>query len=583
MRMDKRFFSFGRLLGLGGWLGLGWALAFSQGASGRWEVQRPYVNETEGGYLNVHQSWQPYHQKRYCERIVCRDEFGNIISVVDCLPQQPCSPCPVGLFPECVQCGNWIPHFHCTHCITGGGIPLVCNDCLGPVCNPFQAHLPSEEGLPWAVASSGDEVYHTPAERGSQSASGQTYLKLVWTSENELPPARVNVETIVGVIARAVATQGGYGTASATASASIGPLSVSANASTGGTLQEEEATIDLLTKELPVRQDASGRYYVLVPYSVSLSTALDVDPTGEEDYCQFPGVTRPHGTNDGRAEASFDRFLDIFDAGDVIFLVSGTALVDGAGAICDPDACGLQPATGQIADGVPLPALDAAHSGYAFHSAPSHAAQPLYGLETIQIIYDSGGEPGDIRLKDYWRGSPVVPTWETFPPPPLTGDLQTKFDTQVPKERQVMIYDAGGTALRFLATEPLPDGRWLYTGVQGVFSTLLEVEAHTFVLLGGPPGAMHAPGAWKYTFSPIPFQEVNGQPRYSGQSALLTRIDDPLGNSITLTRTARVSPSPIHCPGANYALQAHLRPLPCNINPFVPTAGRRLGKSSGHR
>lgn len=496
MRTAKRFFSFGKLLGLAGWLLIIGTVASSQEPSGRWEVQRNYVNSTEGGSLHVSQSWQPYQQVRYCLRMRCYFPDNSYIEL-NCEPLTPCLVCPTGTTPVCIECSDWIPHFHCLHCVAGGGLALVCNNCLGPVCHPFEAHLPSEEGLPWAAATSGDHEHPVPAERGSQSASGQTYLKLVWVGENEtdLPPERVRVETIVGVLAHAMATQypNGVGIASAVADATISALNVSASASTGGTLEARDERIGLLTGELTVQQDSSGQFYVLVPYDVSLSTALDAHPVGEEDYCQFPANIEPHSTQNSFASASFSRFLDVFHAGDTIFLMSGTALVDGAGAICDPDACGLQPATGQLADGAPFPALDAAHTGYAFHSAPAHPSQPLYGLETIRVIYDSAGEPGDIRLKSFWRSSPVVPTWETFPPQPLTSDLQEKFDTQVPKERQVTVYDASGTALRFIATEPLPDGRWVYTGVQGVFSTLLEAEAHTFVLLGGPPGVMHTP------------------------------------------------------------------------------------------
>jgi len=457
MRTMKRSFSFWKFICVGLWMMLGCAIAPSQQTSGRWEVQRNYVNDNEGGYLNIHQSWQPYKQVRYCLRVRCYNQDGTY-SERDCEPLSPCSVCLTGTIPVCIQCSEWTPHFHCLHCIAGGGIAQVCNDCLGPVCNPFQAHLPSDEGLPWAMALSGRDSPPSPhPARGDQSASGQTYLKLVWVGEG-LPPERVDVRTLVSVHALAVAERSPYGHATASAGASVDSVSVNASASTSGN-DEAEGETDLLSRELTVQQDTAGNYYVLVPYSVLLTTSVDATPQGSEDYCEFTPVITPPSENSGSAAALFERFLDLFSAGDTIFLVSGTALVDGAGVICDPDACGLQPATGQIADGAPFPALDAAHSGYAFHSAPSHSSQPLYGLETIRILYDSANEPGDIRLKDLWRSSPVVPTWETFPPPPYTTPLEELFNQHTPKERQITVYDAGGTALRFLAKIPLQGGR----------------------------------------------------------------------------------------------------------------------------
>lgn len=57
-----------------------------------------------------------------------------------------------------------------------------------------------------------------------------------------------------------------------------------------------------------------------------------------------------------------ERLLDVVSAGEVIYLLSYTDLVDGAGAFCDPDFRFIQPVTGQVA----LPA------GFAAVDFPQH-------------------------------------------------------------------------------------------------------------------------------------------------------------------------------------------------------------------
>ncbi|MCW5934606.1 MAG: RHS repeat protein [Fimbriimonadia bacterium] len=379
---------------------------------------------------------------------------------------------------------------------------------------------------------------HPGPARGSQEAEGKTYLKLVWRSENTKPPDNVSARALASAFARAVASYSPSSEpASARAKASMGSLSVTANITSNPSTSETiEAEMDMLSQELTVQQDTNGQYYVIIAYPVTLETEVDTSSEASLDYCVYPPEEEQR-PNNGEATASFERLADIFSAGDTVLLISGTALVDGAGAICDVDLCGLQPATGQIAFGIPFPALDTAHTGYSFHSAPSHSSTPFYGLETIRIVYDSAAEVSDIRLQSYWRDTPVVPTWETHPfnfdwsPIPL--------DKQPTRERWVTVYDANGVALRFKATEQLPAGNWIYEGAQGVLSTLTEsASLNEFVLTGGPPGAMHAIGAWTYLFEPITGYQSGGQTLFSGRSGSITQVIDPLGNAVTLSRNS---------------------------------------------
>jgi YD repeat-containing protein len=232
--------------------------------------------------------------------------------------------------------------------------------------------------------------------------------------------------------------------------------------------------------------------------------------------------------------------LDVFTAGDVVYLLAYTNLVDGAGAFCDPDFCFIQPATGQVATPAGFAAVDFPHTGYVIRSNPAHPSgqgffstvDKTYGLETIRIVFDAAQEDGDIRLRQMWRSTGVVPVWQTF------GDrrfLDTVAQGQyerhegIPKHREVTVYDANGIALRFWG-ERRPDGSWRYNGLQGVFSRLVENADRPgeFYLLGGPPGAMHEKGSWLYIFDVV--RPVDN--RFSGRGAYLKLLVDPAGNKV---------------------------------------------------
>lgn len=246
-----------------------------------------------------------------------------------------------------------------------------------------------------------------------------------------------------------------------------------------------------------------------------------------------------------------ERLLDVVSAGEVIYLLSYTDLVDGAGAFCDPDFCFIQPVTGQVALPAGFAAVDFPHTGYVIRTNPTHAPPRnrleafgnLHGLETIRIVLDSAREDGDIRLKDLWQASGVVPVWQSvgniaFHDSVSWGNYEPHAG--IPKYREVVVYDANGVALRFWG-ERRANGSWLYRGAQGVFSELKEHPERPgeFHLLGGPPGAMHAAGGWLYIFNLV--EPMQG--RYSGMGAYLGMLVDPAGNRISISHATYNDPT----------------------------------------
>jgi YD repeat-containing protein len=307
----------------------------------------------------------------------------------------------------------------------------------------------------------------------------------------------------------------------------------------------------VIEREFTVQHNGD-EYFVDIPYQFAVSTSVSLTPSGHDGRGTCDPTFTPWGNGSGFASAKAARLLDVFTAGDTVYLLAYTALVDGAGAFCDPDFCFIQPATGQVATPAGFAAVDFPHTGYVIRSNPAHQPQQefrsmvdrTYGLETIRIVFDAAREDRDYRLKDMWRTTGVVPVWQSF------GDrrfLDSVDDNRyerhegIPKYREVTIYDANGIALRFWG-ERQEDESWRYHGLQGVFSELRENRNRPgeFYLLGGPPGAMHAKGSWLYIFNQI--ESVEG--RFSGLGAKLRLLVDPAGNLIAINHPPRNSTEP---------------------------------------
>jgi len=377
-----------------------------------------------------------------------------------------------------------------------------------------------------------------------------------------LPPETVRVYGVVAAEAAASAAapsnncaspSGPYGTVSAQASASIEGASRSHSCSWSAgddspNCSPPKIAVQLIEREFPVLFE-NGEYVVDIPYQFAVSTSVSLSPSGHDGNATCD-ETIPWGNGAGSASATAARLLDVFTAGDVVYLLAYTALVDGAGAFCDPDFCFIQPATGQIATPAGFAAVDFPHTGYAIRSNPAHRprqelpVEQTYGLETIRIVFDAAREDRDYRLKDMWHISGVVPVWQSFGDRTFldsVDDSRYERHEGVPKYREVTIYDANGIALRFWG-ERQDDGSWRYYGLQGVFSELVENHDRPgeFYLLGGPPGAMREKGSWLYIFNPI--DPVNG--RFSGLSAKLRLLADPAGNLITIDHPAPGSAEP---------------------------------------
>ncbi|MEJ5251741.1 MAG: RHS repeat-associated core domain-containing protein [Chthonomonadetes bacterium] len=313
-----------------------------------------------------------------------------------------------------------------------------------------------------------------------------------------------------------------------------GDLLAEAYASAPSSQTNDTRTSDFVfLKQVPVQyEQLTGRYVAVVKIPVTLWEEVLMTPND----VHYASETQPrtHGTRMGYASASFQRMVDIYRAGSVVLLDMGVSLVDGAGWFCDPALCRLHPVTGQTAYSIPFAAVDVPHTGYTRTSAPKeiddYMGEPLanadgwFGLERICVVIRSTGQDDSSALAQPERDSPVplVPLWGRV------GDPNAAKGPLWPRQREVVVYDANGLSLRFWKTGQ-QNGVPVYGGAKGVYSKLEEPSPGTFVLRGGPPGAMHAKGNWLYQFS-----ASRDQPRV----AYITNITDPLGNAITVTRDA---------------------------------------------
>ncbi|CUU37847.1 RHS repeat-associated core domain-containing protein [Armatimonadetes bacterium DC] len=195
---------------------------------------------------------------------------------------------------------------------------------------------------------------------------------------------------------------------------------------------------------------------------------------------------------------------------DAIYLGSGTGAVDGNGWLCD--GLLLLPATGQTTLGLPFPAIDVFHSGYVYVSSPTPGGTLgpywFFGLERMCVVLSSGNQrlPGTSPGSTAWRGTPT----EVILQPTGGGDIPESAK----RVRELTVYDADGSAMRFLAfimsepddVSPFTE-RWSIVPTKGVQASLEAVVDETgsvrgFVLRGGPPGRIREGGEWTYHFAP---------------------------------------------------------------------------------
>jgi hypothetical protein len=206
----------------------------------------------------------------------------------------------------------------------------------------------------------------------------------------------------------------------------------------------------------------------------------------------------------------YDNGVRICFGNDAIYLGSGTGAVDGRGWLCETVL--LLPATGQTGFGLPFPAIDVFHSGYSYVSSPTPNGTLgpywFYGLERMCVVLSSGEKrlPGLSDANTAWRGTPVEAILQ-----PVSGDIPD----QVKRVRELTVYDANGSAMRFLAyiasevndVSPLRE-RWVIIPSKGVKASLeVETDESTgrirrLILRGGPPGRIREGGSWVYQFAP---------------------------------------------------------------------------------
>ena len=192
---------------------------------------------------------------------------------------------------------------------------------------------------------------------------------------------------------------------------------------------------------------------------------------------------------------------------DAIYLGSGTGAVDGRGWLCETVL--LLPATGQTGFGLPFPAIDVFHSGYSYVSSPTPNGTLgpywFYGLERMCVVLSSGERrlPGLSDTNTAWRGTPVEAILQ-----PTSGDIPD----QMKRVRELTVYDANGSAMRFLAFISQPNDpspyreQWEIVPTRGVNATLTADVDETgairgFTLVGGPPGRIREGGSWVYHFA----------------------------------------------------------------------------------
>jgi len=185
--------------------------------------------------------------------------------------------------------------------------------------------------------------------------------------------------------------------------------------------------------------------------------------------------------------------------------------VDGNGWLCEGIL--LLTATGQTAFGLPFPALDVFHSGYFYVSSPTPNGTLgpywFFGLERMCVVLSSGDRrlPGTTQNNTAWRGTPT----EAILNP---GEGQ-QIPDEIMRVRELTLYDADGSAMRFLAfitsdpndASPFRE-QWQIESTKGVNATLVADVDETgyirgFVLTGGPPGRIREGGSWVYRFAPL--------------------------------------------------------------------------------
>ncbi len=394
----------------------------------------------------------------------------------------------------------------------------------------------STVGLRQALIESTDHPVYYDASHGSISALGVSVIKLVWQGAGDPPP-----QITVYVRAKVTAVASGYpdsgypprGIVFSIARAFVDNFLEQADASA-----PSDKTHDMHSSEfivagtIPVQlEQRTGRYVAVVNLPVQLIAQVWMDPSGV--HYNSPSEPRTHGTRMGYAAASFMRLVDVYQATNVVLLDMGVSLTDAAGWFCDPALCRLRPATGQTAYTIPFALTDVPHTGYTRTSAPKerddYMGLPLvpsdswFGLERICVVVRSTGQDDSSTLAEPGREAPVplVPVWGRVGDGDLTGNLR-------PRIREVVVYDATGISLRFWKVAE-QNGAPVYVGAKGVYSQLEEPVAGSFILRGGPPGAMHTKGNWFYQFSALP-----DQPR----TAYIASIVDPLGNNLSFTRDA---------------------------------------------
>ncbi len=180
--------------------------------------------------------------------------------------------------------------------------------------------------------------------------------------------------------------------------------------------------------------------------------------------------------------------------------------MDGNGWPCE--GLLLLPATGQTAFGLPFPALDVFHSGYSYVSSPTPNGTLgpywFFGLERMCVVLSSGERrlPGTAPGYTAWRGTPTEIT------------LSTEVPDDLKRVRELTVYDANGSAMRFLAFitgNRDPNNPSIFTEIwtivpsKGVQARLEADVDETgmvrgFVLYGGPPGRIREGGSWVYRF-----------------------------------------------------------------------------------
>ncbi|NUL82847.1 MAG: RHS repeat protein, partial [Armatimonadetes bacterium] len=212
-----------------------------------------------------------------------------------------------------------------------------------------------------------------------------------------------------------------------------------------------------------------------------------------------------------------------------IYLGSGTYLADGMGAYCSlpghqPSAVPLA-ATGQMAFSFAAPATDFNLGGFSYLSSPTPGGAigcGWFGLDRIQIVVSKEYSAENNLLYGVWKGIPT--NWI------LEDHEESTYD----RMREVIVYDADGVGIRFLATFDSQTDQYTYalpssgstgaaTGSRAILLHYPQAEPN-HVLYGGPPGAMGSQGAWNYGFHLTDTGD--------GAKALLSSIKDPIGNLV---------------------------------------------------